>query len=122
LEAVAGHTCGVIREKLHLSKKVIIACATEDDSVQVWDLETNKINYSNAECPGNAGKGNAQFKQLDEQTLVFTNTDDDTNLDYPVYRFDLVNFFTIHSVDVSAHVAGNSFVVPGGTMECAMGA
>ena len=118
MEPVVGHTCGVIREKLHLSKKVIIACSIEDSSVQVWDLETNEIHYSEASCPGEAGDGYAQFKQLDEYTLVLTNTDDDTNSEFLVYQFDLANYFTIHGEDASGHYQGNSFVAPGGTIEC----
>jgi hypothetical protein len=88
---------------------IVIACGSDNPTVQLWDAQSNELYLTDFDCPG-ALTGN--FEELDDSWLAWTNTGD--NMHY----FNLQDGFVEVTDAGATGLGGDAWVVPRGYVEC----
>ena len=116
--------CAELKDMTNYHTVVVIGCAIDPDTsnspriVLHWDTAENKIKNSGHVCPGSdMTTTRAEFKQLDEYHLVYSNEDgDDDNAG--VYEYNLVTGFTLLGDLSGQHATGGLAVTNRGYPDC----
>ena len=78
-EAIQLPACGLVSDRIYFDDKVVIGCGSNTANVQIWSLDTGEIDMTDFTCPtvdSTPQTTHANFKSLDDQTLILTNTFD----------------------------------------------
>ena len=105
--------CGKVVDMTNYHTIVVIGCSS-NNKIVIWDTAMKKLKESDFPCPGSGTNGEAKFKSLDDQHLVFTNQDTDMR----VWEFNIVKGFKSVGTWAAAHGTGGLAVTNRGYAEC----
>jgi hypothetical protein len=101
--------CGRIVDQSNSHNLIVIACGSDNPTVQLWDAQSNELYLTDYVCPSGL-TGN--FEELDDSWLVWTNTGDN------VHYFNLQDGFVEVTNTPVTSGGGDAWVVPRGYVEC----
>jgi len=114
-EAIQLPACGMVRDRIYFDDKVVIGCGSNTANLQMWSLDSNEVSLTDFTCPtvdSTPTTTNANFKSLDDQTLILTNTWDGNS---HIFRADY-GFESVFTGQI--HYQGDSFVASSGYISC----
>jgi len=114
-EAIQLPACGMVRDRIYFDDKVVIGCGSNTANLQMWSLASNEVSLTDFTCPtidSTPTTTNANFKSLDDQTLILTNTWDGNS---HIFRADY-GFESVFTGQI--HYQGDSFVASSGYISC----